>query len=307
MIHLSEQETRKLISHSLAYEAIKAAFKSVNGDAQLFPVVNAEGAEEGTMFSLKSASTSDVCGWKTGSYWPGNVEQGIPCHSTVIFLLDPKNGLLMATVEASEVNAYRTAAANAVATDVLARSDAETLTVFGTGHQAFYEVCAINEIRNIKQVMVVGRSKEKSEALIAKLRKQGIDACQSTPKAGCQSSDIVVTATTSQAPLFEADWVRAGTHISAMGADKIGKQELPTELYQDADLFCDYEKQSRVIGEFQHAPKKKDISEIGDVLNHFKDGRKNSEQITLFDSSGIALQDLYIATRLLQASNTENK
>lgn len=69
MIHLSEQETRKLISHSLAYEAIKAAFKSVNGDAQLFPVVNAEGAEEGTMFSLKSASTSDVCGWKTGSYW----------------------------------------------------------------------------------------------------------------------------------------------------------------------------------------------------------------------------------------------
>ncbi len=306
MIYFSEQQTRQLINRRLAFEAVKDAFIAVGEKARLFPVVNAAGDQEGTVFALKSASTPEVVGWKTGTYWPENRVGGLPCHNSTIFLLDPNTGKLMAVMEAGEVNAYRTAAADAVATDALARKNASILSVFGTGHQAYYDVRAICAVRDIRQVWIIGRSIEQAKLLADKLEKEEIhaDICRfkngTTPKQACQQSDIITTVTTSQSPVFEAGWIQAGTHISAMGADKVGKQEIPSELYERATLFCDFKKQSRDIGEFQHTSSHVKITEIHQVLTDPSIGRIKEEQITVFDSSGIALQDLFVAKRLLE-------
>lgn len=304
MIYLNEAQTAKLISHQLAYSAVKDAFiAAITDEATLFPVVNAAGPQADSMFSLKSASTARLVGWKTGSYWPGNRAKNMPCHGTNVFLLSPETGELLAVVAATQVNAYRTAAADAVAVDYLARQNASVLTVFGTGHQAEYEVLAIAEVRDITKVIVVGRDEKRCEDFIQRLKDKGLQAEieASGAQYGCENADIIVTATTATAPLFKANWVKPGTHISAMGADKVGKQELPTELFQNASLFCDYQAQSLVIGEFQHA-NDASVTEIGHVLIGMSTGRVASEDITIFDSSGIAIQDLFVAAKLLELS-----
>ncbi|MCG9579688.1 ornithine cyclodeaminase family protein [Vibrio tubiashii] len=304
MIVLSETLTQRLISHQVAYEAVKEAFvAALSPETVLFPVVNASGSQEGSMFSLKSACTSSLVGWKTGTYWPRNRAMNKPCHGTTIFLLDPESGDLVAAVAASEVNAYRTAAADAVAINHLAREDASVLTVFGTGHQAEYEVLAIAEQRQLSRVIVVGRSLSACSGLIRRLKHHGIEAESGSPKEGCRQADIIVTVTAATTPLFEADWVRPGTHISAMGADTLGKRELPVELYSRAKLFCDFLPQSQTIGEFQHATASS-ITEVGRVITGENLGRERYRDVTIFDSSGIALQDLFIAAKLLVLRDT---
>ena len=300
MIYLNETQTAQLISHELAYVAVKEALvAAISSETTLFPVVNASGPQTDSMFSLKSASTSTLVGWKTGTYWPDNHNQNRPCHGTTVFLLSPETGELVAAVAASKVNAYRTAAADAIAVDYLAREGASVLAVFGTGHQAEYEVLAISAIRNISRVIVVGRNKSNTDKFIHRLMNKGIQAEAGSAQYGCEHADIIVTATTAKEPLFQADWIKPGTHISAMGADKAGKQELPAELYQHAKLFCDYKSQSVVIGEFQHTINAV-ITEIGEVISSESSGRKLAEEITIFDSSGIAVQDLFVAAKLLE-------
>lgn len=296
MIYLDEKTTAALISHELAYKAVKAAFSSVQDQhSSIFPVVNASGPIEGSMFSLKSACTNQLLGWKMGSYWPCNNQFGRPNHGTHIFLLSPDTGEMKAILSASLVNAYRTAAADAIAVDLLARQDSSVLALFGTGHQAKYEALAISKVRNLSKVLIVGRNQTNANQLEQELSKEGLTTDIKSAQEACESADIIVTVTASTAPLFESSWVKPGTHISAMGADKIGKQELPPSLFENATLYCDYLSQSKTIGEFQHAPDK-EIYQIGDKLQ-LKERNKNDT--TIFDSSGIAYQDLYVAQMVL--------
>jgi ornithine cyclodeaminase len=305
MKYISEALSSQLISHELAFNAVFAAFIAASKQAKLFPVVIAQGHAENSVFSLKSANTEELVGWKTGSYWPGNIAKNIPCHASTIFLLDQETGHLDAVIEGSTVNAYRTAAADAVAVSVLAREDANCLAILGTGHQAFYECIAVCRVRDIRTVQVVGRNNEKAQALVKKLAGAGIHALVKEAEEACRSADIIITATTACEALFSAEWVQAGTHISAMGVDTKGKQELPATLFDNADLYCDFCSQSVVIGEFQHGDKDVVINKltmIGEVLSGGAHGRKNNTDITIFDSSGIAVQDLFVGQHLLNAA-----
>ncbi|MFT7684212.1 MAG: ornithine cyclodeaminase [Moritella dasanensis] len=305
MKYISEALSSRLISHELAFNAVSAAFITASEQAKLFPVVIAEGHAENSIFSLKSANTAELVGWKAGSYWPGNTAKNIPCHASTIFLLDQETGRLDAVIEGSTVNAYRTAAADAVAVSVLAREDANCLAIFGTGHQAFYECVAVCRVRDIRSVLVVGRHNDKAQAMVEKLAGVDIDAQVSVAEEACRAADIIITATTAREALFSAEWVQAGTHISAMGVDTKGKQELPPALFDKADLYCDFSSQSVVIGEFQHGDKdviSNKITMIGEVLSGRVQGRVNNTDITIFDSSGIAVQDLFIGQHLLNAA-----
>lgn len=136
--------------------------------------------------------------------------------------------------------------------------------------------------------------------MAAELRSQGLKAETALPKAACAAADIIVTATPAKSPLFEAAWVRPGTHLASMGSDAPGKQELPPQLLAEASLFCDLPEQSRAIGEFQHAPAAAILTAIGDVLSGARPGRRSPDEITVFDSSGLSLQDLYVARYLLE-------
>ncbi|BCH32959.1 hypothetical protein MesoLjLc_48890 [Mesorhizobium sp. L-8-10] len=123
-----------------------------------------------------------------------------------------------------------------------------------------------------------------------------------------RQADIVVAATPSREPLFQADWVSDGTHVTSMGSDAPGKHELPTELFSKASLFCDLPSQSVQIGDFQHVRHEIEagrlaVTAIGDVIEGRAPGRRSEEQITVFDSSGISLQDLYMADALIKAKS----
>jgi len=301
MLFLSEEDSAALITERLAYDAVRTALIAAVADTSTtFPALPAHGSAPHNRFTLKSAAAADIAGVKIGSYWPGNTTT--PRHNSTILLLDQETGRVAAVVEAAKVNAYRTAAADAVAADTLANPDAATLTIFGTGHQAFYECRALAKIRTLTTIHVVARTEEHGRDLVARLTGAGLPATLTDADRAVAEADIIVTATTARAPLFNAAGVRPGTHIASMGSDAKGKQELPPELLSTAELYCDLPAQSTTIGEFQHAGDS-EITALGDVLTGRAPGRRSPDAITVFDSSGIALQDLYIATALLEKHN----
>ncbi len=307
MHFISERQSSAIVSHELAFEAVREALIAASGDrGKVFPAVIAHGSDPGNRFSVKAGTTSDLAGVKMGFNWPSNKLRGMPSHNSVTVLFDQEVGGIAAVVEAGVVNAYRTSAADAVATDALARPDAATLTVFGAGNQAGYECAAVARIRPIREVLVVTRDPAgEGRTFVERMAKLGLACRVAEARQGCESADIIITATPSQAPLFDAAWVRPGTHVSCMGADSRGKQELPPALLERAQLFCDLPAQSTTIGELQHvaaqvADGRLQLTAIGQVLSGAAPGRRSAEAVTVFDSSGIALQDLYVGRRILE-------
>ena len=306
MKFMSEEESAALVSHEMAFDAAREALVAVVEDAVLFPAVLAHGSAANNRFSIKSASTGTFAGLKVGSFWPGNPDIGLPRHNSVILLFDQGVGRVEWVIEAGKVNAYRTAAADAVAADALARKDAAVLAIFGAGNQALFECLAIARIRPIRQVLVVARDSARGEGFAGALRAQGLNAELSGAQDACAQADIVVTATPSREPLFAAEWIRPGTHVASMGSDAAGKQELPPALFDRAALFCDHPAQAVVMGDLQHfTGDRTQIVALGDVLLGRAEGRTSPDQITVFDSSGIALQDLTIARSLVAAKEQQ--
>ncbi|WP_339760915.1 ornithine cyclodeaminase family protein [uncultured Hoeflea sp.] len=307
MIYISEEESAALISHEIAYTAIRAALvAAVSDEGRIFPAVLGRSASPTNTFSVKSGSSENLTGVKIGSFWSKNPERGLPRHNSTIVLLDQETGRLSAVVEAGTVNAYRTAAADAVAADLLARKDAKSLAVFGAGNQARYEVMALAQIRPLEIVHVVARISERRDAFVDLLRSSGLNVQVSSAEEAVSSSDIVVTSTPAREALFEAGWVQPGTHVVGMGSDAPGKHELPSGLFASAALFCDLPSQSIMIGEYQQIRDQVTsgeiiITPIGKVIEGNAPGRTSEDAITVFDSSGIALQDLYIADALIKA------
>ena len=304
--YVPEEQTAAVISHELALQAAKEAFEATVGCAVL-DTLNVHGSDPTNRYTVKPAASSVHAGLKIGSYWPANDRLGLPRHHSTLLILDQSVGRIAAVLEAGTANAYRTAAADALAVDLLARPDARTLAVLGTGHQAGYDVRAVARVRPVDLVLAVGRDPDRTRAFTDTLARDGIPARPAAAEEAATSADIIITATTSTTAdpaLFQAEWVRPGTHVSAMGADAPGKRELPAELLSRAQLFCDITSQSRRIGELQHAPADAPVTQLGDVLTGRAPGRRTPQDITLFDSSGIGLQDLYLGLALLDRLDT---
>ena len=311
MIYLPADQVRKHLTLEVAFEAVAEALTYVaNGSARVNPVVIAPGLHEGEVFSIKSGliESGPIVGLKVGSYWPGNAALGLPRHASSVFLLDPATGRLSAVIEASELNGPRTAAADAVAASVLARSDSKTLAILGAGHQALHEVRALSAMRPIQRVLIASRTGESAQKLRATLAAESPAVVEVvSAEVACREADILVTVTPSRAPLFNSEWIRPGTHVATMGSDQAGKQELPPELVRRARLFCDLPAQSTHIGEFQHVRAEIEagtlrLTAVGDVLAGRSRGRETDSEITIFDSSGLAIQDLMVCARVVHLS-----
>ena len=306
MHYIPESQSSSVVTHEMAFDAIRQALIAACAESsKIFPALIAHGSDANNRFSVKSGATDTLAGLKMGFIWPGNASRGKPTHNSVTVLFNQESGGVRAVIESGVVNAYRTAAADAVATDALARKDAKVLTVFGAGNQAGYDCLALAKIRPIERVLVVNRDAARVEKFKLRLAQLGVPVEMVTAEEGCARADILVTATPSKSPLFDAAWVRPGTHISCMGADGAGKQELDPALLERAELFCDLPAQSVAIGEFQHvaaqiATGAVALTAIGRVLMGQAQGRSSEQSITVFDSSGISLQDLHIAERILQ-------
>ena len=311
---LSSQLIGKVASRTLAYRSIRRALVEAHAarGSKVFDVSVGHGSDKDSMVAVKSGLTAHdgVYGLKVGSYWPHNATQhAIPNHSATTLLLDPQTGLPQALFNATALNGLRTAAANAVATDVLSRQDASTLLVLGAGHQARYEIAALCQVRPINRIFIwspnnTATNSGYSDALDVPEGVVVTSVSAADLPATAAIADLVTTVTPAKEPLLKSGWITNGTHISAMGADKKGKQELDVELVMRAQVFADNPLQSVEIGELQHASRagrlhQTDITAIGAVLDNSAPGREEEDSITVFDSSGIALQDICIASDIL--------
>ncbi len=307
---ISEKTVRKIVTRQLAFDAVRAAFEAVATDrSQVFDVVIGTGLNDGEAFAIKSGidGENELVGFKCGTYWAGNFDKGLPAHGSTVLLLDPENGFPQVLVNASYLNGYRTAAADAIAVSSLARSDSSVLGVIGAGNQGEQEIRAVAEVRALSLIKISDRSETRTRLIADRLQDVDIDIRFTSAEEAVRGSDIVITVTPSESIVVRDEWVGEGTHISAMGADDKGKHELDTAILKRASLFADYPKQSVIIGEFQHGYDDglisvNDICALGLVTLGKAPGRISDTQITVFDSSGIATQDMAVAGAIFKAA-----
>lgn len=310
MIVISEQDARALVSIEDAIDAVENAFAAMaRQQARNLPVVREALGYRDAVFGVKAGCDTalPLLGLKAGGYWPHNLGTGLGNHQSSTLLFDADTGRASALVSANYLTGIRTGAASAIATKYLARPDSAVLGIIGAGVQAQYQLRATLAVRPIRAVHAWNPSAENLEALGRLVEGLGLAfSAESSCEAVARKADVLITVTPSRQPLVEASWVRPGTHVNAMGADTRGKQELDPLLVARASVFVDEAAQALTIGESQHAFAAGLISErsfrgsIGEVIAGLCQGRGSADEITLFDGTGVALQDLAVAERAVR-------
>lgn len=305
MLIISEQDARALVSVEDVIAAVEKTFAAMaRGVARNYPVVREVVGYQDAVYGVKTGCDTSVpiLGLKAGGYWPNNLAKGLTNHQSSTLLFNPETGRASALVSANYLTGVRTGAASAIATKYLSRPDSTVLGIIGTGVQSAYQLRATLAVRPIRKVYAWDPSPENLATFGRTVAELGLAyAPQTDCQAVAANADILITVTPSQRALVEKSWVRAGTHISAMGADTKGKQELDMALVASAALFVDEATQAISIGECQHAYNAGLITaqslrgSIGEVIAGLCDGRRTAEEITLFDGTGVALQDLVVA------------
>ncbi|TMV05501.1 ornithine cyclodeaminase family protein [Ruegeria sediminis] len=307
MLIVPERKIADLMSREAAFEAVEKVFAAMSaGEARNFPVIREAIGHADALYGFKSGFDRETLnlGLKSGGYWPGNAAKGLTNHQSTIFLFDADTGKCRAVIGGNLLTALRTAAAAAVSVAHLAREDAKVLGIVGAGHQASFQLQAVAEQRDFERVVGWNRTPEKLEALEKTARDLGLPfQSVSLDELGAQS-DVIVTITSSFAPILMNAQIRPGTHIACMGTDTKGKQEVDAALVARAAVFTDEIAQSVSIGEAQHAIasgalSEVEITEIGAVINGDHPGRRTPDEITLFDGTGVGLQDLAVAAAVL--------
>ncbi len=252
-------------------------------------------------------------GAKIISVFPGNHSRGLPSHQGVVLLFDPIDGRLLSIQDGERITAIRTAAASAVATRALARSDARRLAILGSGAQADSHLEAMRAVRPIESVRVWSRSLESAERFVERVRPHhDLDiAVVKTAREAVSNADIVCTLTAAREPVLKGAWLPPGIHVNGVGSCVPSARELDTEVMRRAKIYCDRrESLLAEAGDFiipltQGKLSESDlIGEIGDVLRGNVPGRESDDEVTLFKSLGIAVEDLGPA-RLLFERATE--
>ena len=308
MYIVPESEIADLITREASYDAVEKVFASMAAKtASNFPVIREAIGHADALYGFKSGFDRQALnlGLKSGGYWPGNMEKGLTNHQSTVFLFDADTGKCRAVVGGNLLTALRTAAAAAVSVAHLAREDAKVLGIVGAGHQAAFQLRAVAEQRTFERVVAWNRTPEKLASLRAVAEEIGLPfESVSLEDLGAQA-DVIVTIVSSHAAVLKDAHVKPGTHIACMGTDTKGKQEVEAALVARASVFTDEIAQSVSIGEAQHAIENgalqpAQITELGAVINGTHQGRANAEEVTLFDGTGVGLQDLAVASAAVE-------
>lgn len=287
-------------------EAVEAGHRALHdGAARVPPPWHIDG--EGGSFHGKGASLRldrRYVALKLNGNFPGNpAANGLPTIQGVILLCDGENGSPLAIMDSAEVTMRRTAAATALAARYLARRDCAVLLMAGCGGQAAAQLEALRDVLPLTQVLAWDHRRAKAEALSV----EGVETIVAgNLREAARSSDIIVTCTTATAPFLSAGMVRPGTFIAAVGADAPHKSEISPGLMAKAMVVADSIDQCAVMGDLHHAIAAGVMSaddvhgELGQLIAGTKVGRTDASQITLFDSTGTAIQDVASAVRIYQ-------
>ncbi len=317
VILLSKKEITEILSLNEAIPVIEKAFfdfasgKAILPSAVGFPVKEHSGEmhiKSGYMPELNTVAV------KVASSFAKNSEKNLPSVLATILVFDSNTGEIKALMDGIHITAVRTAAVGAVAAKYLSKENSKTAGIIGSGVQAKLQLKALLEVRSIKKAKVYSINKIQLQEYKKELN--GFKGIQielvSSPKEACENSDIIISCTPSLQPIIKAEWISFGTHINAIGSDNPKKQELFCEVLKKADkVVADRLEQCRNAGEIHHALKEKIVSEqkiieLGDIILNKKNGRENPEEITVFDSTGIAVQDISVSALVLSKAEQKN-
>lgn len=313
MFIVPEAAIGDLVSRADAFEAVEKVFAAMaSGEAYNFPVIREAIGHEDALYGFKGGfdRAGGALGLKAGGYWPNNLEtHAIINHQSTVFLFDPDTGKVAAMVGGNLLTALRTAAASSISIKHLARSDAKVMGMVGAGHQAKFQLRAALEQRNFEKVIGWNLHPEMLPNLEEVASEAGLPF-EAVALDGLHEADVVISITSSFDASVMAEHIAPGTHLACMGTDTKGKQEVAPELLTRATVFTDEVAQSISIGEAQHAVgagliAEADITQIGAVINGTHPGRSADDEITLFDGTGVGLQDLAVAHSVVELAKAK--
>ena len=318
IVVLNDRDVEELVSFDDNLRMVEKVFGDYNlGKNHAFPVVREEIKQHKGIFGIKSGylGANDVLGFKAGGFWADNKAKGLANHQSVIVLFDPVTGRTCAFVAANFVTQIRTAAMGAIGCKYLARPDSKIVAVIGAGQQGRNQLkAALRVLPGLTTINLHDRHRDSAEALARDMSAypQTVAVYDSAEKA-CADADVIITAASSFEAIVMADWVHGGMHINAIGTDTRGKQELDPQIFPKAKIVVDNLKQCLYLGECQHAYDAGLITaesihaEIGEIVNGTKPGRQSEHEITVFDTTGVAIQDLVTAGYALEEALKRNK
>ncbi|MBQ7140872.1 MAG: ornithine cyclodeaminase [Bacilli bacterium] len=322
---LSEVDIKKILNMNIAINAVESAYKQKSDNkGEVWPLVFYEYEHNVFDLDIRSGNLDDsnAYGLKLISYNENNPKVGLNKVNATSLVCDSKTGQPIALLNAAPITSYRTGASAGIGAKYLARKDSKNLLVVGSGNIAIYSIVAtLITMPCIEKVIICNPKNYNS--LLNKIDNIKVDinnllvecnlelkatiVCSNDIETSVKESDIIITATPSEKPLIKSEWVKEGTHFSCMGACMEGKQEIDELIFSKAKVYADDINQCIKSGESQTAFKNNIISnfngEIGDVILNKENGRELEEDITIFDSTGLFIQDLATSLEILNNSN----
>ena len=301
---LNRSEVEELLNMGEVLKAVERAFKlQAEGETIMPPKLYLDLPEYQGDFRAMAAYIDGSAGLKWVYVYPNNRGQNLPAVMAIIILCNPSSGCPLAIMDGTHITSMRTGAAGGVAVKYLARKDSSVIGMIGAGMQAKTQLLAISEVlAKIEEVKVFDVQKDASLEYAKEMgSKLNINIRPVESIVETTEADIVVTATPSRRPVVRKEYIRPGTHINAIGADAKGKQEVEAELLKDAKIIVDDITQASHSGEInvplsEGLIKVEDVySTLGEIVANIKRGRQNDEEITIFDSTGLAIQDIICA------------
>ena len=284
--------------------AIEAAFaEHGRGNVQMPPKVYVTFVESGDFRTMPAyLPAQEIAGVKIVNVHPHNRTRGLPTVMALTVIIDITTSIPTAIINATELTALRTGSAGAIAAKYLAPRHPVTLGIVGAGRQAEAQVEATAASLAIEEILVWSRTEKSAEAFAARYSDYN---ARSVPIERACDCDVLTTTTPSTKPVVMADWIHEGTHINAIGADAPGKQELDPTILENAEVFVDDPGQATHSGEVNvpvgtgYYDPARIAGTLGEVVIG-KKGRSSPDAITIFDSTGLAIQDLAIAALVLR-------
>jgi ornithine cyclodeaminase len=302
MLILSEAEVRELLDLDELVDALADAHAALsNGEVSMPPRIAAFVDEVGGLLGAMPAYVPGAAlACKLVTLFPRNVDRHT--HQAAIAVFDPENGAPLALMGGTYITATRTAAASALATRLLAREDASVLAVLGTGVQARTHVDAIRRVRPIGEIRVATRDRAKAEAFADEIGGTSVDSYE----AAIRGADVVAATTHAHEPIVLREWIDPGTHVNSVGGDPRGRGEVHPDVVRTATVAVE-SRVSSLAAPPAGAPElagvdPKDVVELGELVTGAKAGRRSADEVTLYKSVGVAVQDAAAAALVLAAA-----
>ncbi|RJS88733.1 hypothetical protein CW700_06885 [Candidatus Bathyarchaeota archaeon] len=312
MLFIKDEDVKRLVTMREAMEAVEGAFAELARGRALMPLRSTMMLQRyGGSISLMPSYLEEagVVATKIISIYPRNPERGLPTSIAQVVVNDPKTGRFIAVMEASYLTALRTGAVTGVAARYLAREDSRVAAIIGCGVQGRTQAWAVVESRNIEVLRCYDLSRERSRSFAEEVsRELGVDVLPvETGREAVEGADIVVTTTTSKTPVIRREWLGERVHISAIGSFYPDHREIDTATVRDAKVVVDsreavLEEAGDLIIPLKEGAITEDhiYAELGELIIGLKPGRTRDDELTLFKSVGLAIQDSAVAALVIK-------